>query len=373
MIFLTFLSGGYVVDREKSKGSENYLLNKLNGDPHSISKKDFIDLILALQTKYASKDIIISSLSKEIIIDNMDFFARSLYAYLNEGKNKPSGYVLNSLKIACYGLYKEERKEIFLKNKLALRGEVEFNRRYGFANFKFFSLDKNLYLFILHNFGYSSLTKHIEEIANIINRDYLQNVGFSLVEDEVIIYQKDVYEHYDQVLLNKQLEEPKWRQLNNEEKKWFLNNWYNEANPDSEISDPEFFQSGKPYDAYKKIREILRLAKHDLFIIDPYIDDQLFPLLENLKNTIKIRVLTHKTQKDSYQLAMRFQRQRGNFELRKTKKFHDRYIFTDLNCFVLGSSINSFGDKATTIIPICQEQVAKSIMDFANEQWEINK
>ena len=108
----------------------------------------------------------------------------------------------------------------------------------------------------------------------------------------------------------------------------------------------------------------------ELTIVDPYLDDPLFSLLEKLGAGVKIKILTSKPQGDSKVIASKFKEQRGNFELYKTNKFHDRYIIADKECYLLGSSINSFGKKATTLVQINDETVINGIKELINNAIE---
>lgn len=49
---------------------------------------------------------------------------------------------------------------------------------------------------------------------------------------------------------------------------------------------------------------------------------------------------------------------------------NDRYIIVDnKHLYLLGSSINSFGVKATTLVPINQPEVKASINNYFNLLW----
>lgn len=54
------------------------------------------------------------------------------------------------------------------------------------------------------------------------------------------------------------------------------------------------FQNGKTYDAYKAIIDIFSVATKKLIIVDPYVDNTLFTMFENVQHKVQIEILTQK-------------------------------------------------------------------------------
>lgn len=297
--------------------------------------------------------------------------------------NKPSKhYITSNLYKVCYGLTSDVRKEIFFNNNEFMEDLIGFNKRHGFVKFKFFCENNKAILLLKHDYGYSNITNFIEEICKTIENDYLEDLGFKIHNDSVQIFYLDIFDHYSSVILDKNLDNPQWKDLNDDEIRQF-NLWFEQSeNPNDlsceysissedtlDIETPIFFETNKQYDSYKTIRKMFNRAKKELFIIDPYIDYQLFEMFEIVNPGVKIKVLTSKTQGDSNLIAKKFKEQRGNFELKKTKGFHDRYVFIDCNCFLFGASLNNFASKASTIVPINDEVVSISIKKFVDKTW----
>src|SRR5579862_2804198 len=60
-----------------------------------------------------------------------------------------------------------------------------------------------------------------------------------------------------------------------------------------ELPDPRqvFMPAGSQHDAYVEIRSIVQQAGVEVFIIDPWVDETLWPLLKNIPPACKVRIL----------------------------------------------------------------------------------
>ena len=125
-----------------------------------------------------------------------------------------------------------------------------------------------------------------------------------------------------------------------------------EATPSSPKGPPQeaVYPSGKPYDAYKDIKDILTAAAEKLIIVDPYVDDTLFTMLENVQPKVQIQIMTRKMAGDFQLVGHKFKEQRkeaqqGTLEVRKSGELHDRFIVVDNKIFHIGASIKDAGAK----------------------------
>ena len=112
-----------------------------------------------------------------------------------------------------------------------------------------------------------------------------------------------------------------------------------------------FFPSRSDHDAYVQIRNIVKSARQDLMIIDPYAGDLLWSLLRNVAHGVKLRILAMRAKGDFLVEAKKFAKQHGyDIEVRFTTDYHDRFIVTDGNaCWHLGASVQHAGSKAFMI------------------------
>lgn len=117
--------------------------------------------------------------------------------------------------------------------------------------------------------------------------------------------------------------------------------------PEREIAGA--YEPGEEYQFYKDLKTIVGFAARDLFIIDSYLDTQLFDVYMENVSAVFIRVLTNQVSDPLRIVAEKFAK-RGNFELRSSKDAHDRVILADDRCWVVGQSIKDAAKKKPTYI-----------------------
>jgi hypothetical protein len=118
--------------------------------------------------------------------------------------------------------------------------------------------------------------------------------------------------------------------------------------PEPEIAGA--YEPGEEYQFYQDLKTIVGLCTKELFIIDNYLDTQLFDVyMENVRPSATIRVLTNPVSGSLQAVADKFAR-RGNFELRSSKDVHDRVVFADDRCWVIGQSIKDAAKKKPTYV-----------------------
>ena len=119
------------------------------------------------------------------------------------------------------------------------------------------------------------------------------------------------------------------------------------------MPEPELagsYEPGDEYQFYRDLKTIVGFATCDLFIIDNYLDTQLFDVyMENVTPSVTVRVLTSQGSDPLRAVAEKFSK-RGNFELRSSKDVHDRVVFADDRCWVIGQSIKDAARKKPTYI-----------------------
>ena len=118
--------------------------------------------------------------------------------------------------------------------------------------------------------------------------------------------------------------------------------------PEPEIAGA--YEPGDEYQFYRDLKTIVGFAARDLFIIDNYLDTQLFDVyVENINPAVNIRALTNQVSNSLQVVAEKFAK-RGTFELRSSKDAHDRVVFADDRCWVIGQSIKDAAKKKPTYI-----------------------
>lgn len=89
------------------------------------------------------------------------------------------------------------------------------------------------------------------------------------------------------------------------------------------------------------LKKIVSNATTELLIVDPYVNSILWTLVRKTPPSVRVRVLTDRMTADFLSAAKKFAAQHGNWvEIRRTEKYHDRFIVLDGNtCWHLGASI----------------------------------
>lgn len=118
--------------------------------------------------------------------------------------------------------------------------------------------------------------------------------------------------------------------------------------PTAEIAGA--YEAGEEYQLYRDLKTIVGFAARDLYIIDNYLSTELFDVyMENVATGLLVRVLTNQVP-DSVRLVAEKFSKRGGFELRSSMDVHDRVIFADDRCWVIGQSIKDAARKKPTYI-----------------------
>jgi hypothetical protein len=126
---------------------------------------------------------------------------------------------------------------------------------------------------------------------------------------------------------------------------------------------------GAAYDFYKALRDTLQSAASSLFIIDPYMDDEVFDYLSGVSPGVAVRLLTmHKpapVKAAMPKFLLQYPMQMGARQA-PPKSLHDRVVFVDgTSCFVLGQSIKDAAKKSTTYLaPLSGDLVADKLAAY---------
>lgn len=330
--------------------------------------REIVDLVETLQRTYYGHDPIVSTFSRTELIFRIDLICRAFSIALTRPND--TKYILSKLSAASRGIYPEDRKEIFLQENLHIGNEVGYWNNNGHSSFYFCSYRNLPYLLIRHDHG-TSVMNATEEVLQSIQELYLDELGFHLVRDKVPVFVKDVLSNYYKVEVDTAFTNPEWEDLTAQELEWFNDQWEHLYQKDGGLDDnsPLFFEKDRPYTAYKYIRRLFKRTERELFVIDPYVNDDVFSMLEIVPQTVKVRLLASNYQQDSIVIAKRFRKERDNFDFRKTTKLHDRYLFCDNHGYLFGSSLNNFGSLPTTIVPLHDKGLGDSVREYFEAMW----
>jgi hypothetical protein len=121
-----------------------------------------------------------------------------------------------------------------------------------------------------------------------------------------------------------------------------------DARQSTALDREQIFPKGAEYEAFKRIREILRSAQKSIFIVDNYLDDSVLDMLEALTLKPGVMLLTSHVTKDFRVAVAKFSSQyKQTVEVRiHHKEVHDRAIvIDDTHFYALGASIKDAGTQ----------------------------
>ena len=104
------------------------------------------------------------------------------------------------------------------------------------------------------------------------------------------------------------------------------------------------FYDGQIFDAYIFISELIKRAKHNIILIDNYIDETVLLLFSKNPN-IKITIYTKNISKNLELDVSKYNAQYKNLELKKLDCSHDRFLFIDNEIYQIEASLKDLGKK----------------------------
>ncbi|MGB9022774.1 MAG: hypothetical protein WCC94_04985 [Candidatus Bathyarchaeia archaeon] len=129
------------------------------------------------------------------------------------------------------------------------------------------------------------------------------------------------------------------------------------------VEKERIFAEAKPYEAYREIEKIIRRCRNQLAIMDPWVDEDIFPLyLESVPAPVSIKIITQHMTGKFEAIAKKFSQQRKQFEVR-LHDIHDRYIIVDDRAWLIGQSLKDAGRKPLAIIELGDVGQVKAFFD----------
>ena len=105
------------------------------------------------------------------------------------------------------------------------------------------------------------------------------------------------------------------------------------------------FFDGQIFDAYRFVSDLVRKADRRIVLIDNYVDDTVFALLDKRKEGVSTTIYTKTI---SHQLLLDIKRHNEQYtpiEVKQFNKAHDRFLIIDDEVYHIGASIKDLGKK----------------------------
>jgi hypothetical protein len=121
------------------------------------------------------------------------------------------------------------------------------------------------------------------------------------------------------------------------------------------------FGPGAVYDFFKALNDLMSSATLSIFVVDPYLDDELFDsYLSAVPSKVIVRLLTKNRASNLKAAITKFVAQHGlKIDARVSDAIHDRVLFVDdRSSWVLGQSIKDAAKtKPTYLAPLDHDTV----------------
>lgn len=140
-----------------------------------------------------------------------------------------------------------------------------------------------------------------------------------------------------------------------------------------------FVEPEKSFSGLKKIEELVSELNDEIIICDPYVDKKTFDILNLMKKSTKINLLTLNISEP--RMTKRFldafnveNNNKLEVKISKKGKLHDRYLINIKNekMFTFGQSLNGLGKKQCFITQIgkdiCQEVYNSFLLDWNSSE-----
>lgn len=105
------------------------------------------------------------------------------------------------------------------------------------------------------------------------------------------------------------------------------------------------FFDGQVFDAYQFISDLIRKAQHSIILIDNYVDDTVFTLIDQRKKGVSATIYTQHVSKQLQLDIERHNTQYPEIEIKHFQKAHDRFLLIDSEVYHIGASIKDLGKK----------------------------
>jgi hypothetical protein len=111
------------------------------------------------------------------------------------------------------------------------------------------------------------------------------------------------------------------------------------------------------------VTSCLKLAQKEIFVIDPYLNTEIFDVYANaIPRTVGFRLLSAKLPADVLTLAQKYAAG-GNFAFRSSNSIHDRVLFADGRVWLTGQSLKDAAKKKPTYIVEHDEPLMRGVYE----------
>ena len=112
------------------------------------------------------------------------------------------------------------------------------------------------------------------------------------------------------------------------------------------------FYDGQIFDAYTFISDLVRRAKHEIILIDNYVDDSVLKILDKRENGVSATIYTSRLPENLKLDLAKHNSQYPPINIEVFTKCHDRFFIIDDKVYLIGGSIKDLGKKVSTFVKL---------------------
>ncbi len=105
------------------------------------------------------------------------------------------------------------------------------------------------------------------------------------------------------------------------------------------------FYNGQIFEAYVFVSDLIKSAKRSIVLIDNYIDESVFTLLDKRAKGVTATIYTQPFNEQTQLDIKKHNAQYRPIEVKQTKNIHDRFLIIDDTVYHIGASIKDLGKK----------------------------
>jgi hypothetical protein len=132
-------------------------------------------------------------------------------------------------------------------------------------------------------------------------------------------------------------------------------------------SQKVFFE-GQVYDAFELLISLVQRAKHEIVLVDGYVDTGTLNILSKKELGVAVTVWTHPKTSLTKRDVATFNAQYPTLVVKHTASFHDRFLILDgVEGYLIGASLKDAGKKSFAIAKLEDSSIVGSIVAALDE------
>jgi hypothetical protein len=144
------------------------------------------------------------------------------------------------------------------------------------------------------------------------------------------------------------------------------------AELEASLPEPEVrgaYDTGDEWAFYKDVKEVMTTAKTNIFIVDNYLNTEIFELYAvAVQPGVAFRLLTNQLKGNLEAVARKYAASHS-VELRTGLDVHDRHIFVDDRCWTVGQSIKDAAKKKPTYMVELSVGLVPTMRKIYEDLW----